>query len=237
MSLARWAHVVRQSYRQIQEGGKPALALTKEMIARLEAIGFRLRVKERGKFKQVPFEERLKSLAEFKNVHGHVNVGEAVDSKLAQFCNQMRTARRKPLPGVTMKLSQDRISALDALGFVWEPRKLGGCKRARRSERILELKRYVDEHGELPTRRSNTSLCVFGNTLRKKHIEGKLSLSRQDLATLNEIGFEWETHKKKRSRSRSDNMAVQYDEEGASALNRPVLVPGRFQPASVSYIT
>ena len=59
MSLASWAHVVRQSYRQIQKGGKPALVLTKEMIARLEAIGFRLRVKERGKVKQVPFEERL----------------------------------------------------------------------------------------------------------------------------------------------------------------------------------
>ena len=163
MSLARWAHVVRQSYRQIQKGGKPAFALTKEMIERLEAIGFRLRVKERGNFKQVPFEERLKSLAEFKNLHGHVHVGEADDPNLARFCNQMRAARRNPLPGVTMKLTQDRVSALDDLGFEWEPRK------------------------------------------------------------------------NKKRRSRRDNMMAQYDDEDESAAHRPVLVPGSFQPASVSY--
>ena len=161
MSLARWACVVRQSYRQQQQGGKPALTLTKEMIERLEAIGFRLRVKEMGKTKRVPFEERLKSLAEFKKIRGHVNVSIAEDSNLARFCDQMRVARRKPQPGVTMKLTQDRISALDALGFEWEPRK------------------------------------------------------------------------NKRRRSRRDNTAVQYEGE-VSSVDRPVLVPGGFQPASVS---
>ena len=161
MSLARWACVVRQSYRQQQQGGKPALTLTKEMIERLEAIGFRLRVKEMGKTKRVPFEERLKSLAEFKKIRGHVNVSIAEDSNLARFFGQMRVARRKPQPGVTMKLTQDRICALDALGFEWEPRK------------------------------------------------------------------------NKRRRSRRDNTAVQYEGE-VSSVDRPVLVPGGFQPASVS---
>jgi len=152
MSLARWAHVVRQSYRQIQKGGKPALALTREMIERLEAIGFRLRVKERGKIKQVPFEERIKSLAEFKDVHGHVNVVEADDLRLARFCNHMRVARRAPQPGVTMKLTQDRISALDDLGFDWEPR-----KHYKRRFRDKVTTQYDDEEVSADHRSNSTS--------------------------------------------------------------------------------
>ncbi|EJK59181.1 hypothetical protein THAOC_20628, partial [Thalassiosira oceanica] len=240
MSLARWAHVVRQSYRQIQKGGKPALALTREMIERLEAIGFRLRVKERGKIKQVPFEERIKSLAEFKDVHGHVNVVEADDLRLARFCNHMRVARRNPHFGWTMKITQDRISALDALGFEWDPQKKKR-RKARRdimtaqyddeevsavhrsnstssdmdtrrpiSERILELKIYFDKHGKLPTPKSNKSLWRFCSKLRNNYENRKDRLSPQDLETLSEIGFRWGS----KAASRLNELKLHFDEHG-----------------------
>ncbi|EJK67610.1 hypothetical protein THAOC_11332 [Thalassiosira oceanica] len=239
MSLARWAHVVRQSYRQIQKGGKPALALTREMIERLEAIGFRLRVKERGKIKQVPFEERLRSLAEFKDVHGHVNVGD--DSNLARFCNQMRVARRAPQPGVTMKLTQDRISALDALGFEWEPQK----KKRRKARRDIMTAQYDDEetsavHRPVLVPGDFQPASLFCDWLGERKSKWKHSRDRPRKDPPLESDQtptrpqEFHNSGRKRRRKHSDaryNMTAQYDDEESSAVHRLVLVPGSFQPA------
>lgn len=92
------------------------------MIEQLQAIGFHLSVSEIKDINiRVPVEESIKSIAEFKNVHGHVNVTNLEDSNPARLCNRTseRLVCRNPLPGVTMKVTQtqDPISVLNALGF------------------------------------------------------------------------------------------------------------------------
>ena len=89
------------------------------------------------------FRGAFESLAEFKNVHGHFNVSEAVDSKHAHFCKETRMARRNPLPGVTMKLTQDRISTLTFLDLY------GNLKLVRQVAVINQTKTLRGERSEL----------------------------------------------------------------------------------------
>jgi len=69
-----------------------------------------------GKFKS--FEERIEELKAFKEKHGHVRVTVKHDKSLVLFCTNMRGARRGTKTG--MVITEDRIKALDELGFAWE---------------------------------------------------------------------------------------------------------------------
>jgi ribosomal protein S4 len=71
--------------------------------------------KARGKNKT--FDERMEDLKRFKETHGHVNVPILEDNSLYQFCAKARYAVKNPGKGV--KLTNEHIAALDALGFIW----------------------------------------------------------------------------------------------------------------------
>ena len=65
------------------------------------------------------FGERINDLREYKQKHGHVNVKIHEDSSLSQFCAQVRHSLKQPEKNGTIKLTGERISRLDALGFKW----------------------------------------------------------------------------------------------------------------------
>ena len=57
-------------------------------------------------------------------MHGHVNVKIHEDNSLGQFCAHVRHSRKNILKdGIPkegkMKLTEERIARLDALGFEW----------------------------------------------------------------------------------------------------------------------
>ena len=68
------------------------------------------------------FFARVDELKAYKKKHGHLNIRQKEDISPYNFCNNMRQARRAIIlgKGTRRKLTYDRISALDAIGFDWE---------------------------------------------------------------------------------------------------------------------
>jgi len=64
------------------------------------------------------FLSRVDKLRAYKEKHGHFNVREKEDSSLYNFAKNMRFARKNPKAS-KRKLTEDRIAALDAIGFDW----------------------------------------------------------------------------------------------------------------------
>jgi len=125
MSLARWCHVMRTSYRQIKEKSKPAYKLSKSEILQLESMGFKWRLQERvrNKVKIKLFPERIEELKAFKKKHGHLRVTPGLNCSLANFCGVMRSTRRNPDKLNRANLTEEKIKALNDLGgFEWEVR-------------------------------------------------------------------------------------------------------------------
>lgn len=86
--------------------------LTSEDILSLNALGFNWNPT------YIKFEERLEELRLYKKKHGHIKVEGGRGRKyssLANFCHTVRNAESNN----GTKLTDDRIAALDALGFDW----------------------------------------------------------------------------------------------------------------------
>ena len=68
------------------------------------------------------FFARVDELKAYKDEHGHLNVRQKENQSPYNFCYNMRQARRAIIlgKGTRRKLTYDRISALDAIGFDWE---------------------------------------------------------------------------------------------------------------------
>ena len=119
--------------------------LKPERIAALESIGFEWNPScaSHGGPRELSFETRLASLKSFKVQHGHINVSEKVDASLSRWCNHLRSARKHPEKHI-LKLTTDRIAALDVIGFNW-----GGQTRESQiisfHTRLGQLKAYKDQ--------------------------------------------------------------------------------------------
>jgi len=88
-----------------------SMTITNDRIKTLDELGFDWEVKNKS------FEERIEELKACKAKHGHGRVIAKHHPRLVPFCTNMRRARRN---GTTMTITEDRIKALDELGFDWE---------------------------------------------------------------------------------------------------------------------
>ena len=122
--------------------GKGNMKLTKERIASLDALG-------------KSFQERVEELKAFKEEHGHLVVKKSKDKSLAQFCYAIRRARRHPGKRGVHKLTEERIAALDALGFYWAPAKRSAAKMTN-----AEKDRIATETRERLNRAKETKPCI-----------------------------------------------------------------------------
>ena len=52
--------------------------------------------------------------------NGHFRVSRKEDQSLADFCRNVRYARNYPGKGIKVKMTEDRIASLDAIGFQWK---------------------------------------------------------------------------------------------------------------------
>jgi hypothetical protein len=71
---------------------------------------------------KISFEERIEHLRLFKLQHGHLNIKVEDDRSLYTFCHNIRNARRSKRGGGN-DLTNDRLAALDAIGFDWRLKK------------------------------------------------------------------------------------------------------------------
>jgi hypothetical protein len=123
--LSRWVAKLRQHHKDLRLG-KPSTLLTRDRIQRLNEIGFIWRDNDT---KALSFEVRLAQLAEYKARHGHCNVPrDAKDCPpgLGNFVfEQRKHYHLMKIGGETKSKSftQERVNALEALGFQWRLRK------------------------------------------------------------------------------------------------------------------
>ena len=103
------------SVRNARKTGK-GTKLTDERMAAFDAMGFNWTSQE---YVTRSFDERIEYLKEYKQTHGHVNVTRNEDSSLYQFCAGVRHSLKQFQKDGTMKLTEERMARLDALGFKW----------------------------------------------------------------------------------------------------------------------
>jgi hypothetical protein len=137
------------------------------------------------------FDDRMEDLKRFKETHGHANVTIREDKSLGQFCNKMRHTRKNP--GNGKQLTNERIAALDAMGFNWTSQEY-----VTRSfdERIEDLEEYKQMHGHLSVNRhEDNSLYQFcahvRHSLKQPEKNGTIKLTGERISRLDAFGFEW----------------------------------------------
>ena len=111
-SLAQFCSIARYARKNLGKGVK----LTDERISAFDALGFIWTTQE---YVTRSFDERINDLEEYKQKHGHINMNRHEDSSLYQFCADVRYSLKQFEKGGTMKLTEERIGKLDALGFKW----------------------------------------------------------------------------------------------------------------------
>jgi hypothetical protein len=168
--------------------------LTEERTKALDDIGFEWNPPKT--VQPTSFEARLEQLREFKEQHGHLRVTEKLDKKLAAYCNNLRQARRKPEAGI-MIITDDRVKALDELGFEWNiiNRHSANSESKTFEERVEELKAYKETHGDLNvTPKFDRSLSNFCKSIRaaRRNPNSGRQVSEERIKMLDDLGFPWE---------------------------------------------
>ena len=79
---------------------------------------------EKGRKPAATFLDRVESLRAYKEKHGHFRVLGKEDRNLYDFCYRVRRARREGGKFNTTNLNEQRIAALDAIGFDWEMKRV-----------------------------------------------------------------------------------------------------------------
>jgi hypothetical protein len=144
------------------------------------------------------FNDRVAALREYKKETGHVNVSRKIDKSLFNWCMHIRSSRNKPGEG-KLKLTADRIAALDAIGFDWRSEGLSRNyqKHISFQDRVDALREYKKETGHLNVKQTDDkslfTWCTKIRSSRNKPGEGKLKLTADRISALDAIGFNWRT--------------------------------------------
>jgi hypothetical protein len=120
-ALGLWVYSQRLKQKQLMDDGKEC-GLGLEQIRRLRSIGFIFQAPPTG---QLPFDQRLQQLMEFKAKEGHCNVPQncsGCPKGLPNFVQDQRKYYRQRQTGKKNSLTQERIDQLNALAFPWSLR-------------------------------------------------------------------------------------------------------------------
>ena len=113
-SLYQFCATAKYARKNPGKGG--TIKLTERRIAALNTLGFDWTGQQ---YATKSFEERLVDLRAYRERNGNTNVTMEEDSSLACFCSAMRYSRKHPGKQGTRKLTEDRMAALDRIGFEW----------------------------------------------------------------------------------------------------------------------
>ena len=159
---------MREARRALLNGkDKHNYRLDDDQIAALDAIGFKWDDSTVASH-DARFFIKVDELNIYKKKHGHLTVRQKEDQSLHDFCCNMRRSRRAIIlgKGTRSKLTDERIAALDAIGFDWE---VGASSSVNKDffSRVAELKAYKKKHGHLNVREKDSpSLSRFCHNLR-----------------------------------------------------------------------
>ncbi len=169
--------------RHDRRGGR----VSAERVERLDALGFDWDPKE------TDFQRGLAALTQFVDREGHARVpgghteplnGDEV--KLTSWINSQRSGRRQN------RYSSERIAALDALGFDWDPLETDFQRR------LAALTQFVDREGHARVPSSYVTsfqgvevrLGTWVANRRREYRDGSLSSER--IAAFDALGVDWD---------------------------------------------
>jgi len=150
-------------------------------------------------YRQRLWKTRYQELIEFKNKHGHTCVPSTYheNKSLANWVVLQRQEFRRRKLGVSQNLTQDRVIALNKLGFVWTLSKNPKIV-ASWDDQYEALKRYKSRFGNtlVPQRwKEDYHLGRWVETQRRQYKlrqEGKTNnLTEERFAKLDTLGFAW----------------------------------------------
>ena len=190
VNLGDWVNTQRAQYKSFQDGKYSPM--TQERIDALEKIGFVWKL-------QIGWEANYQLLQEFQKEHGHCQVprNHSVDNvKLGRWVNTQRTQYKNFKDGKSSPMTQERIDALERIGFHWGKRQ-GGWEAQFRL-----LKEFQEENGHCRVLQNhcidNVSLGEWVHRQRrayKKFKDGKSSsMTQERINQLDAIGFKWKVH-------------------------------------------
>ena len=114
--LGLWVKEQRRHYTLMKQGKQSHM--TDDRIAELDTIGFCWDTHE------ATWLERLRELTEFRESHGScvVPTSFSENPKLGTWVHHQRRQYKKFKEGLPCHITEERIRALESLGFVWYPR-------------------------------------------------------------------------------------------------------------------
>ena len=143
--------------------------------------------------------EKFEELIEYRNQFGNCLVPNAfTDNRaLAQWVKRQRYQYKLKMEGKRSTMSDERIEALEDVGFIWD------SHSAIWEERLNQLKLYKHEKGDcnVPSRYTgNRQLAVWVKRQRRQYKfyrKGETSsMTRERINKLEAIGFEWDLRSK-----------------------------------------
>lgn len=215
-ALAEWVEHQRHEYELRQQGKESSL--TDENIAALEELGFDWKAKQTTIRKRRPWDEWLEDLRRYKDDHGDClvpfrsgkNSGYA---SLGRWVNSQRRQYKRRMDGKKSSMTDERIKALEQLGFVWSMR-IREARVMDWNDWLDELNRYKDEHGDC-----NVSFRYgpLGSWVarQRQHFARRSAgctspLTDEKIADLEMLGFEWvkkgQTEVQRKSLNQSKSM-------------------------------
>jgi len=187
VNLGIWVTTQRQEYWKFQEGLHSTM--TQERSDALSKIGF-----DWGK-QNIEWEAYFQMLQEFQEVHGHCQVPRdySVNNyKLGSWANTQRAQYKIFKDGKYSPMTQERIDALEKIGFVWKLQ-IGW------EAHFQLLQEFQRERGHCRVPRThsvdNVKLGRWVSNQRsayKRFKDGQRSTMTQErIDQLNSIGFDW----------------------------------------------
>jgi superfamily II DNA or RNA helicase len=180
--LASWVWIQRQRRKRTSKSGGSVDVMSDEQAALLEKLGFRWDARTAISEKQ--WSRSFQKLATFSATHGHCEVDETVDPRLANWSMTQRAARSSG------EIAAERIALLDSIGFTW----VGVSPEQKWHRMYDELKQYYGEHGHSnvpnPWER-NLRLANWVSAQRQIRQKGAIASNRVRL--LDEIAFVWKS--------------------------------------------
>lgn len=127
LALSRWVGSQRESYNKLPDPTKPNYKvrtdgqkayreLQPHRILALEKLGFVWSVQDEA------WNNNLRDLLEYKQVHGHVNVPSKYkpNPRLGTWVHKIRGSAKRYWEGKPSSITEDRIKELDGHGFIWK---------------------------------------------------------------------------------------------------------------------
>ena len=194
--LYKFCDNIRYAYNHPDKSS--TMLVNEERVASLNALGFDLVMKEQVGI----FHQRLEDLKAYKLKHGHLNLKREDNPSLYNFCINIRNSRKNNPTGMRgIKVTEERIASLDALGFDWTSKDKIAISF---EQRLEDLKAFKLKHGHLNLKKKeNPSLYNFCTNIRdarKNKSPGakKMKVTEERIASLDTIGFDWDPRKKSR---------------------------------------